>query len=98
MVVEVSPWTSATTLGSNARSARSTVSGSKTRPHSTSIARTSAPERSAISFIRWPKRPKTGTSTLSPGQMSEVSSASTPARAVPLTRNAQWFPVRKTWR
>jgi hypothetical protein len=98
MVVEVSPWTRATTLGRCSRIACSTAAGVNTVPHSACRVTTSAPTRSEISFKRWPKRPKIGTSTRSPGQISEVSSASIPERAVPLTSRAQWFSVRNTWR
>ena len=93
MVVEVSPWTKATTLGRCSLMASSIWSGVKTVPHSASMGRTSPPERAAISHKRWPKRPKTGTKTRSPGAMRDVRMASIPARAVPLTRNAHWFSV-----
>ena len=69
--------------------AASIASGANTVPHSVSMVATSAPQRAAISCSRWPKRPKIGTSTLSPGSMSDTSSASMPARAVPSTRNDQ---------
>ena len=74
----------------------SSVSGANTVPHPVSSARTSAPQRFAISTLRWPKRPNTGTSTRSPGSMSETSAASIAARAVPSTSSVQRFLVWNT--
>ena len=56
-------------LGGVLVTAASIASG-RTTPHAVSMVLTSAPQRSAISLSRWPKRPKTGTSTLSPGAIS----------------------------
>ena len=78
----------------SAFTAASTCSGSNTVPHSVSMVVTSARQRVAISHSRWPKRPNTGTSTLSPGSSTEVSTASMPARAVPSTSNVQRLVVR----
>src|SRR3990170_6653466 len=89
MVVEVSPCETATSLGRNSRIAFSSTSGGNTVPHGVSSARTSAPQRFAISTFRWPKRPNTGTSTRSPGSISETSAASIAARAVPSTSRVQ---------
>ena len=50
----------------------------------------------AISALRWPKRPKMGTSTRSPGSISEARAASMPARAVPSISSVQRFRVWKT--
>ena len=98
MVVEVSPCTIASTFGRTRRTASSICSAVNTSPHGTSIVCTSARQRSAISVSRWPNRPKTGTSTRSPGSSSETSAASMPAREVPSTRNVCSFSVRKTSR
>jgi hypothetical protein len=57
-----------------------------------------APRRRPISILRWPKRPNTGTSILSPGASTEARHASMPARAVPSTSRVQWFSVRNTRR
>ena len=78
IVVEVSPCDTATTLGLCFYRALQRLR-LKTVPHSVSMAMTSAPQRRAISTLRWPKRPNTGTSTLSPGSISETSAASIPA-------------------
>src|SRR5688500_18444291 len=96
MVVEVSPCETATSLGRNSRIAFSSTSGGNTVPHSVSSARTSAPQRFAISTFRWPKRPNPGTSTQSPGSMSETSAASIAARAVPSTSRVQRYAVWNT--
>ena len=76
MVVDVSPWETATILGFLALISFSSLSSVKTVPHSVSTGKTSAPKRRAISTLRWPKRPNTGTRTRSPGSISEASAAS----------------------
>jgi len=98
MVVEVSPCTSATSRGRWVRTASSMRCGSNTVPHSVSMLITSARQRRAISHSRCPKRPNTGTSTLSPGSSTETSTASMPARAVPSTIKVQRLAVRNTCR
>jgi len=98
MVVEVSPWQMATSVGRCRRSAVSICSGWKTVPQGASITRTSPPQRSAISTFRFPKRPNTGTRTLSPGSMTETRTASIPARAVPSTTKVHSFCVWKSAR
>src|SRR5437870_4868624 len=81
--VEVSPWTSATSLVRPPCNAASIASGSMTRPHSAFTGTTSAPQRSAISINSRPKRPHSPTTTRSPGSTSETIAASRPARPVP---------------
>ncbi len=98
MVVEVSPWTTARSFGRTVRTASSMTEAGNTCPHSVSSVWTSAPQRSAISTRRWPKRPKIGTSTLSPGSRRETSTASMPAREVPSTRSVASLRVRNTSR
>ena len=98
MVVEVSPWQIASTRGRCCLMAASISPASNTRPHSVSIEATSAPTRRPISTLRWPKRPKIGTSILSPGDTMEARHASMPALAVPSIRKVQWLAVRNTWR
>ena len=98
MVVEVSPCTMATSLGCTRFTSASMASGSNTVPHSVSMAVTSPPQRAAISCSRWPKRPKIGTSTRSPGSIRETRMASMPARAVPSIRNDQRLEVWYSWR
>ena len=98
MVVEVSPWTRATTLGRCSAIAAMIRSWGKTVPQSVSRVTTSPPARSAISFMRCPKRPKMGTNTLSPASIIEPRHASVAERAVPLTSMAQWFLVLKACR
>src|ERR1041384_1819985 len=75
MVVDVSPWETATILGFLALISFSSLSSVKTVPHSVSTGKTSAPKRLAISTFRWPKRPNTGTSTRPPGPISEARAA-----------------------
>ena len=96
MVVEVSPCDTATIFGLCFLIPASSSSSGKTEPHSTSMGMTSAPKRLAISTLRCPKRPKIGTSTRSPGSMSEASAASMPARAVPSMSSVQRLRVWKT--
>jgi hypothetical protein len=96
MVVEVSPCDTATSFGLKEEISFFRCSSVKTFPHSTSMTRTSAPQRRAISTFRWPKRPNTGTSTRSPGSISETSAASIAARAVPSTSSVQRFCVWNT--
>src|SRR5213592_3685360 len=91
--VEVSPWTSATSLVRPPCNAASIASGSMTRPHSAFTGTTSAPQRSAISISSRPKRPHSPTTTRSPGSTSETIAASRPARPVPDTGNARSFRV-----
>ncbi len=78
--------------------ASSIADGAKTWPQGTSIVCTSASARSAISARRCPKRPKTGTSTRSPGRTSETIAASMPARDVPSTRRVASLRVAHTAR
>ena len=98
IVVEVSPWQTATSLGETRFSATSTCAGSNTVPHSASTTCTSAPMRRAISVMSWPKRPKERTSTLSPGSTADTITHSIAARAVPSTTIVQRFFVSKTRR
>lgn len=98
MVVEVSPCTVSSRRGRTRLIASSMRSALNTSPHGTSIVCTSARQRRAISHSRCPKRPNTGTSTLSPGRMAETSSASMPAREVPSTSIVQRFSVRNSAR
>ena len=74
--------------------ASSMTDGGKTCPHSVSIVCTSAIARSAISASRCPKRPKTGTSTRSPGRTSDTIAASMPARDVPSIEQGRVVPGR----
>jgi hypothetical protein len=95
-VVDVSPCTTARSAGFTSTIACSIDADVKTPPHSISRVCTSAPARPAISARRWPKRPKIGTSTRSPGATRETIAASMPAREVPSTRSVAELPVRNT--
>ena len=96
MVVDVSPWHNATSFGRTCLIAVSICSGVKTVPHCVSRGVTCAPQRVAISTSRWPKRPKIGTRTLSPGSISDTRAASIAARAVPSISMVQRFCVWNT--
>ena len=98
MVVDVSPCTVATSAGRTAVIASAIRSSGTTSPHGDVDGVDLGPQRSAISTSRWPKRPNRGTSTRSPGRMSDTRSASMPARAVPSTRNVASLVVRNTRR
>lgn len=98
MVVAVSPCTTATSFGFTRAIASRIADPGNTRPHSASMACTSAPARSAISTSRWPNRPKFGTSTRSPGFTSDRMAASMPAREVPSTSSVASLPVAHTAR
>jgi len=94
IVVEVSPCTTARMRGWCFLIASSIWSGVNTVPHSHPMVATLPPQRCAISVSRWPKRPKIGTSTLSPGAISDTRMASMPARAVPSTTSDHLLLVR----
>ena len=98
MVVDVSPGTMPTSFGSTSATTASIRPSGTTSPHGTSTVVTSAPQRWAISTSRWPKRPKQGTTTRSPGASTDTSTASTPARAVPSIRSVASLAVRNTER
>ena len=70
----------------------------KTVPQGRSMVTTWAPTRSEISFSSSPKRPITGTSTVSPGSTSETIAASIADRDVPSTSIVAQFSVLKTVR
>ena len=89
----MSPWTTASRCGFTRASAASIADVGKTWPQAVSMTCTSAPARSAISTSRWPNRPKTGTSTRSPGLTRETMAASMPAREVPSTSRVASFSV-----
>src|SRR5712692_11363528 len=79
-------------------SAFPTASASTMRPHSARTGTTVAPQRSAISIMRRPKRPHSAMTTRSPGSKRETMAASRPARPVPGTGKARSFSVWKTAR
>ena len=91
--VDVSPWTMATSLVGARRSSAAIGSGSSTLPQAPRTAETAAPQRSAISMSRSPKRPHSPTITRSPGSTIDVMAASSAARPVPETGNARSLPV-----
>ena len=87
IVVDVSPCTIAKIFGWVSRMASAICWGSNTVPQGTSMVSTLAPQRLAISFSRYPKRPKIGTSTVSPGSTSDTIDASMAPLEVESTKN-----------
>ena len=98
MVVEVSPWTLATTRGPCRSIAAAIASSGTTSPQGASTDTIVVPIRCNISLNSSPNRPKSTTSTVSPGSTSDTSAASIAARAVPSIRKVQRLSVPNTGR
>ena len=96
--VEVSAWTTATSLGRILSAAARICGGETIWPQGLSTRWTSAPQRSATSQIRFPNRPLTPTTTGSPGSIRLARQNSMPALPVPLTGKVISLLVRNTWR